>query len=91
MPLIFIAVLALFLFVAPKLFKILLTIHIITAVVAFFVLLFLGGIGGALRGGPNAGLYEEEAIYLLLYIYATVGTMLLGIVAGIIVKIFADE
>lgn len=91
MPLIFIAVFVLFLFVAPKLFKTLLTIHIVTAIVAFFALLLLGGIGGALKSGPNAGLYEKESIYLLFYAVASVGTMLLGIVAGIIVKIFADE
>ena len=90
MPLIFIAVFVLFLFVAPKLFKILLTIHIVTAVVAFFVLLFLGGIGGALKSGLNAGLYEKESIYLLFYALSSFGTMLLGIIAGIIVKIFFD-
>lgn len=59
--------------------------------IASFSLLLLGRIGGTLKSGPNEGLYEEEAIYLLLYIFASVGTILLGIVAGIIVKIFADE
>lgn len=52
---------------------------------------FVRGIDGALKAGPDAGLYEKESIDLLYYAFASVGTMLLGIVAGIIVKIFADE
>lgn len=91
MPHIVIVIFILFLFIAPKFFKKLLFIHVITAVMAFFALLLLGGIGGGLKAGPNAGLYEKESIYLLYYVFASVGTMLLGIVAGIIVKIFADE
>ena len=82
MPLIVIVFFILFLFVAPKLFRTLLAIHIVTAIVAFFVLLLLGGIGGALKSGPNAGPYEKESIYLLFYVFASAGTMLLGIIVN---------
>lgn len=59
--------------------------------IASFSLLLLGRIGGTLKSGLNAGLYEKESIYLLFYALSSFGTMLLGIIAGIIVKIFADE
>lgn len=91
MPQIVIVIFILFLFIAPKLFKKLLFIHIVTAIMAYFALSLLGGINGATKGGVNEGLYEKESIYLLYYVFSLVGTMLLGIVAGIIVKIFADE
>lgn len=90
MPLIFIAVFVLFLFIAPKPFKTLLTIHIVSAVLAFIALLFLAIINGGLKTGLNSGMYEEESIYLLFYALSSFGTMLLGIIAGIIVKIFFD-
>ena len=91
MPLVVIALLVVSLIVSPDLFKVLIFFHVVSMLFAALVLFMLVMFNDAFSSGVNAGMYEKESIYLLGYALASVGTMLLGIIAAIITKIFFDK
>lgn len=87
----FIVIFIVFLLVAPKVFRALLALHVATAVVAIIVLVLIVWIDGIFTEGSNAKLYGNGVYYWFIYVNATAGTMLLGIAAGVIMKVFAHD
>lgn len=73
--------------ISPPLMRKLIIIHLGSGIVGTlltFILLILYDAG---KGGSNEGMFEELSIYLLIYLFASTGTMLIGVLAGVLAKV----
>lgn len=86
MPLVFIIMVVVSVMLSPKPMKKLIIFHVGSAILGFIALFAVAFLNGATRSGPNAGMFEGESIYLLIYAYSSVITMFIGAVSGIIIR-----
>lgn len=71
-----------FLGVAPKFFKVLVAIDLGLCAIGFVGLFVIALFSGGLRGGRNAGMFGEEAMFLLMMLGAAPVLMVIGVLVG---------
>jgi len=88
MPIAILILFILFLYLAPRPFKWLLTANIIISALGHLALTILSATFSARKAGVNAGMFEHESIILLAAIFLTPVILIIGIISGVAARIF---
>ena len=80
-----------FFYLAPKPLKILMKINLWVAIIGFVSLTVLSIIFDAGKAGANEGMLEDESFILLFIVFIIPITLALGIIYGLISRLFANR